>query len=669
VLHKEIPFLRIGLPFCFGIISGLYFQPAINTLVAVLIVLIFGILASLLLTRHRDNVIFGFFLTASLFAGGSILYTLEKRNISVLKSEQATFSCELSDYPEEKTNSYRIRIKLKERITIDTIESVKGFMLIYIRKDGMPPSWLPGDQLTIRCTPAEIRSNGNPYEFDYKFYCLNQGIRYSAFTDIKNITVQAIPKHRNLKYSALIIREKIIDMYRARGISEERLALVAAMTLGQKNLLDPEQKQNFLKAGVMHVMAVSGLHSVILSVFVFNLLFFLKRRFNVGRVLLTLFILWAFAFITGLTPSVLRATLMFSFLQFGNLMKRKVNSINSVLASAFLLAVIKPSVIFEAGFQLSYAAVLFIISFYKELYNKLHFRRWLPDKIWQSATVTLVAQAGTLPLTIMLFNRFPTWFIITNIIIVPLSSLLIITGCLVPLTFPVYFISKFIAVILDFEAGLTGMLTARAAALPFGSMENIGMTIPECILLSITIYVFAIFLLKKKPFPTFIPLAFLVIYTSFSTFTAFSKNNSSDLIVYNSPLSMSVGIRTGNALNVWSDTIIARPEVIRHAATLGLKLKTRCITGHLACISTGEKKIIICSSLKKNVLKKFDPDFIILTGPRPEIDAGIDLSQFRGTIILTGGRPAGNRLPENDHPTNELTVHSVRKSGAFIRRL
>ncbi len=669
MIHKEIPFLRIGLPFCFGIISGLYFEPGRFFLAIVIIVLISGFSASLLFTKYRDNFIFGFNLSAALFACGLLLYTLEKKNISELKPEQSTFKCILSDYPEEKTNSYRIKVKLTAKETKQSDFPVRGSMLIYVRKDSLLRSWLPGDQLTIKCIPSEIKSGGNPYEFDYRFYCMNQGIRYSSFASIKNITSHTAPKHRKLIHSALIIREKIIDMYRARGIKGEHLALVAAMTLGQKNMLDPEQKQDFMRAGVMHVMAVSGLHSVILSLFVFNLLFFLRRKFNVLRIIITIIVLWAFAFVTGLTPSVLRATLMFSFLQAGNLMKRKVNSINSVLASAFVLAIIKPSVIFDAGFQLSYAAVIFIISFYNELYFRIHLKKWLPDKIWQSAAVTLVAQAGTLPLTIMLFNRFPTWFILTNIIIVPLSSLLIITGCLVPLTFPVYFLSKFIAVILDLQTGLTGKLTAIAAGLPYSSLENIGMTTLECCILSLTIYVFFLFILKKQAFPIYLPLFLLVIYTAASSITFISRNTTSEIIVYNSPRELSLGIRTGNTLNVWSDTTVAGPEVVRHSATLGLKLKNRCISGNTLCINAGNKKIMICKVLKKDQFEKFDPDFIILTGLRPEIEKGIPLNRFSGTLVISGGTPTGMKLPTAGSSTSEMTVHSVRRSGAFIKRI
>ena len=290
---------------------------------------------------------------------------------------------------------------------------------------------------------------------------------------------------------------------------------MAAITLGQKNLLEPEQKQNFIKAGVMHIMAVSGLHAVILSMFVFYLLYFLRKRFNILRIIITILILWCFAFVTGLTPSVLRATIMFTFLQAGSLMKREPNGINPVLASAFVLIVARPSVIFDAGFLLSYFAVIYIISFYFDFYQKILFKSWFTDKIWQSAVVTIVAQLGTLPLTIMLFNRFPTYFILTNIIIVPLSNLLIIIGCLLPLLYPVQFLSHFLGFFLSSFTGLTEWLTARASSLPLSNIENIGMTTAECILLTVTIFLFTHYFIRKQPFSILYPLSFLDLICSF----------------------------------------------------------------------------------------------------------------------------------------------------------
>jgi competence protein ComEC len=395
----------------------------------------------------------------ALYICGLLLYANEKKSLSQLKEKPAIYNGILTDYPEEKANSIKIVLKLNSALYGSKPEPVKGSILIYLRKDNIRRRFLPGDLLKIRLTPSPIRNRGNPYEFDYRFYMENLGIKYSAYASPEDVLGSVRPGRRAPRYRALIIREKIIDLYRERGITGERLALVAAMTLGQKNMLEPEQKEIFIKAGVMHIMAVSGLHAVILSLFISHLLFFMKGKLKPIRIIITILLLWSFAFVTGLTPSVLRAALMFSFFETGSLIRRNVNNINSVLASAFVLILMKPSVIFDAGFLLSYSAVIFIICFYQVLYLKICYKTYIADKIWQSAVVTIIAQAGTLPLTISLFNRFPVWFIISNIVIVPLSSLLIIIGCLVPLTYPMKFISGPLAWLLGRLTGFTETLT------------------------------------------------------------------------------------------------------------------------------------------------------------------------------------------------------------------
>ena len=669
MLHKEIPFLRIGLPLCAGIISGLYIKPDITFLVITGIIIICGFLSSLLFNKYLTNQIFGYTLTISLFISGLLLYTNEKNSISILKPEKTIFTCTLSDYPEEKENSFRLIVKLNRKIEDGKSETVNGSILLYNKKDSSVVSLLPGDLLIIQCTPVEIANRGNPYEFDYRFFMENQGIRYYAFTNSHDIIRHIIPIHRKLIHRALIIREKIIWMFKERGIRGERLALVSAITLGQKRMLDPEQKLNFIKAGVMHIMAVSGLHAIILSLFVFNLLFFLKRRFNILRISITILILWSFAYVTGLTPSVLRATLMFSFLQGGKLMKRPANGINSVLASAFFLILVRPSVIFDAGFLLSYSAVIYIICFYSDFYLILHFKNWLTDKIWQSAAITMVAQAGTLPLTIMLFNRFPTYFILANITIVPISNLLIITGCLVPMFFQVHFLSQLLALLLNYLTGLTDLLTAHAASLPYSTIENIGSTALECILLTCTIFLFLHFILKKKSIPVFYPVIFLILFVFVGAVRDISSKTTNELVIYNTPGTSTIGIRTGKTLNLFSDSINVGPEVKRHCATLGLRIKSTVLKNNYQCIRAGRKEILITSFLNTKIIQDFVPDILILTGSKPEIEKDLILTHPPGIVIISSEATSGFRFPEQFAITGIDSIHFVRKSGAFIKRI
>ena len=669
MLTREIPFLRICLPLCAGIISGLYIHPDTALLIISGIVIISGFSISLFFNRSILNVLFGFPLAISLFISGLLLYSNEKDSISKLSSKPAMFACTLTDYPVQKANSYLLTVKLKSRIVNSRYEPVNGSLLLYHRKDSLVTKMLPGDLLILNCTPTPVSVRGNPFEFDYRFYMENQGVRYYAFTSGSSILNHSAPEHRKLIYKALMLRERIILMYRERGITGERLALVAAITLGQKNMLDADQKISFIKAGVMHIMAVSGLHTVILSLFVFNVLFFLKRRFNIIRIILTIIILWSFAFVTGLTPSVLRATLMFSFLQAGNLMKRPVNGINSVLASGFILILIRPSVIFDAGFQLSYSAVIYIIAFYRELYQKMAFSNYIMDKIWQSAVVTIVAQAGTLPLTIALFNRFPTYFILTNLIIVPLSSVLVIIGCLIPLLFPLKFLSHFLAMILDYLTGLTEFLTRQAAALPLSTIENVGMTNSECILFTITIFLFTCFLLNKKTMSVIFPISALAIFLLAGTAREIVTRRTNELVVYNTPGRSTIGIRTGKILNIYADTSVAVAEVKRHSSTVGLKIHMNRIGNSHSFIRAGKTNILISDKVNRKLIETFSPDIIILTGSRPTLEFG--KNPVTGTnfqVIAAEGFPqfSSSRWRQAVTATH---VYLVRKSGAFIGRI
>jgi competence protein ComEC len=667
VLHKEIPFLRICLPLFAGIISGLYIKPDNGLLLIFVIVTVSGLTTGIFINKYPTNIAFGFSLNSALFICGFLLYRNEKGSLSVLTPEQSVFCCTLSDYPAEKNNSRMLTVKLDCMITNKGSEVLKGGMIIYNKKDSFPAYLLPGDRMIIKCTPLEIKNRGNPFEFNYSFFMENHGIRYYALTDSRDISEYKMPSHRKLIYKALIIREKIINMYRELGVSENNLAIVAAITLGQKSMLDPEQKQEFSRAGVIHIMAVSGLHAMILSFFVLNILFFMKHRFNFVRVIAAILILWSFAFITGLASSVLRASLMFTFLQAGTLIKRRVNAINSVLASAFIIVLIKPTAIFDAGFLLSYSAVIFIIIFFRDLYLKLHFKRRIADKVWQLAVIAFVAQAGTIPITITLFNRFPTCFLLSNIIIVPLASLLIVTGCIIPAIFPVHFLSKFAGLWLNHLTGLIGLITAKTASLPFSSLENIGMLPVECILLTLTIFLFGYFFLKKRAISILYPLSSLLVLIITGTLIEIITRSTNELTVYNTPGSSEIGIRTGKILNLYTDSPETSPAVIKHCSMLGLRLISHSLNNKNYCLDVNGNKIFICTSASKEVIQNSKPEIVILTGTGPYKPIIFSTDWHPPTVIVTSKSSMNFGISVKSKNKATGSVHIIGESGAFIK--
>jgi hypothetical protein len=323
-------------------------------------------------------------------------------------------------------------------------------------------------------------------------------------------------------------------------------------------------------------------------------------------------------------------------------------------------------VIFDAGFLLSYSAVIFIIMFYRDLYTKLRFSNRISDFVWQSASVTIIAQLGTLPLTVMLFNRFPTWFILSNIIIVPVSSLVIITACLVPLTFPIRFISWCVARALDFLTGFTQLLTEKASLLPFSTIENIGIITVECILLMITIFLFTSVLLKRRSVPTLLAMISLVLFIIAGTAKSIRTKTTDELIVYNTTGYTTVGIRSGYVLNIFSDSLSSQ-EVNRHKAVLDLRERTSLLGRNPKLIMTGSRKILITEILTTKMLSELDPDYVILRGKKPLIEKDTGYTVRSCKLIIGTGVSSGFRIPDGIFESESVFI--VRKEGAFYGRL
>ena len=668
MLNKEIPFLRIVIPYCGGIISGLVLKPAPWFIAVCALVLFSGFFISRIFNKRQLNHFYGILLTLSIYLCGLVLSIIEKKQLSTLDQKEGHYICTLSEYPEEKPNSMRAILKLHSVINGSDTVPLKGSLMVWFRKDPFISKLLPGDILKLRCKPVPVVNRGNPHEFDYRFYLENKGIKYYSFAGREDILAHSRPEKPGLRYRSLIIREKIIEMYSVRGIADDRIGLVAAITLGEKNLLDPEQKQIFINAGVMHIMAVSGLHAVILSMFIMNLLFFLRGRLEFLRILTAVVLLWGFAFVTGLTPSVLRAALMFSFLQAGRLMKRDVNSINSTLASAMVLLIARPSMLFDAGFLLSYSAVIYIICFYRSFYMKIHFKNYAADKVWQSAAVTILAQAGTLPLTISLFNRFPVWFLLTNIIIVPLSSLVVIIGCLVPLTYPLRFISGPLTLAMDKLTGITELITAEAASLPLATIENIGMISFESFLFFVFIFLFTLSLLNRQTIPSRIPLIALGLLACAGTVRSINDRVSGELIVYNGISESQVAVRNGRMLNLWSESDTIYPEAARHSMTRGLKVYPVHTLSGPCLIESGGKRILVCDKLTGSLLQSSRPDLVVLKGKYPSIDRRASPDIMPETLVIGSEASASPRITAGQRERIAV-IHDTGVSGAFRRRL
>ena len=304
------------------------------------------------------------------------------------------FSGTVTSPAAERTNHFRYDFELKHVSSDDTLEQIQGVIHLYVRKDSTSRIlYHYGDQLLISGRFYEISGPGNPHEFDFKKYSSLQNIHGHAFVrsrhikQIGNTTPNAVLKYAYLLQSnAAQIIDKHVTEPRENGIAK-------ALLLGIKDHLDNEVKKSYSAAGAMHVLAVSGLHVGIVYLFLQFLLGKLKST-KLGRqvfALISIIAIWSYAFITGLSPSVLRAATMFSIVAFGEVKATKGNVYNSLGLAAFILLLFDPYLIYSVGFQLSFSAVFGIVYLQPKMYRLLEFDSMLLDKAW---AITCVFSSG-----------------------------------------------------------------------------------------------------------------------------------------------------------------------------------------------------------------------------------------------------------------------------------
>lgn len=311
-------------------------------------------------------------------------------------------------------------------------KNVHGKILVTILKDSTSSAFKVDDLLLISSEIEEVAGPSNPYQFDYKKYLKNLGVFHQVRISEKQI-LQRSNGPTSLRGFSENIRNHIIHKLSETPIEKAQRVIIQALILGQRKDISKEMYGEYIAAGALHILAVSGLHVGILFLilsWLFKPLEYLKFGKQAKSVLLLLF-LWGFAILAGLSPSVVRAVTMFSFFGLAGMLDRPTNSFNTLFLSFFTLLVFNPNWLYHVGFQLSYLAVFFILWIQPELY-KLYIPKFYLDKLlWGIITVTLAAQIGIAPLSLYYFHQFPGLFFITNLVILPFLAIILAGGLLV----------------------------------------------------------------------------------------------------------------------------------------------------------------------------------------------------------------------------------------------
>ena len=342
-----------------------------------------------------------------------------------------TFMGRVIEEPVETAETVRTVIEIRQIINNDTVIMNPGRTMAYFRKDSLSMQLEYGDMIVFQGKLTVPEGPKNPGEFNYAEFLALQNVHYIVFISGDNWSLLGTSSNK-LKSLAIKARKYLLNVLKDNGLAGNDYAVAAAILLGYDQLLEPELEQNYVTAGAMHILCVSGLHVGIIYLVLNFLLGFLRRNKlqKIIKVILLLTMIWFYALLTGFSPSVQRASLMITIFILATLSSKQKDVYNTLAASAIILLFVDPFIIFNVGFQLSYTAVLGILMFYKPIAGIFFIKNPVVRKIWEIVAVSTAAQLGTFPLAAHYFHFFPTYFWLTNIFIFPLSFAIVGAGML-----------------------------------------------------------------------------------------------------------------------------------------------------------------------------------------------------------------------------------------------
>ncbi len=525
-----VPVARAAIPFATGLL--LYEQiQSINVHIIVGMVLFILLLSYCLLTFRttRSHIIFGVGVILFFYFSGIVLGRIDTQTIASDLHEKSGFIAGwIMDSPVEKERSWVVQIEAAYFISDTATLHLRENVQVYLHKETGISELIPGTFWLFMGETVEIRNHGNPGEFDYASYMQRRNFRHSLFCS----SARCLIPQPVSRYLPARIRQKIISNWDS---DDSGTAVLSAITLGYKSLLDRPTKQAFSDAGAMHLLAVSGLHVGMVWWILDLLLRFPghSRFWRTSKLLVILVILWFYAAITGLSESVTRSVTMFSLVAFSKAVNRHSNIYNTLLLSGFLLLFLKPDRIMEPGFQLSYLAVFGIITI-QPLCSKVYVScmkpiRWILDLV----SVSIAAQLATLPLVLLYFNQFPVWFILTNLGAIPLVTVILVLFVLFS-PFLIFFpdVDLFSFLLLKLACLLNSLINL-ISSLPGAVISDIGLHPTVAFSLLVTIIAMVSLLIYRRFIFLLVLLFFLVLTSCLSIVLWIGQADQTTFEVYN----------------------------------------------------------------------------------------------------------------------------------------
>jgi competence protein ComEC len=566
---QTVPFVRILLPFIAGILIAVYAETGLLTVMlfsaAAVFVHVFLTWSSL--GRSYNYRWFHGLVINLIFLTAGIAFVQLKSELSAedhfSKFREYDFAVvTITEPPVQKAKSFKLLGRVSSLIGDSGEIAVSGNILLYLEKDSLSSALSYGDNIIVPSAFREVQEPPNPDEFNFKRYLHFKNIHYQQYVTSDKWSKVSEKNGWWLISFSYELRDILLSVFRENIPQKTEMGIAEALLFGYKDDLDPAIVQAYASTGTLHVLAVSGLHVAIVFYLATWSLIFLDRwrKGRIAKALLIIGLLAIYALVTGLSPSVLRAVTMFSFIIIGKQLNRNSSIYNTLAASAFILLCIDPLYIADVGFQLSYIAVLGIVFVHPRIYELWIPRGYITDKVWQISSVSLAAQLATFPLGLFYFHQFPNYFLVSNLIIIPLTTLIVYAGILLLLLSPVPFLATLLGKLIGFSIWCTDQVVLFLEKMPFATISGLSISPAETILIYALLLCIIAFLLQKNIRWLHAGVTLSVILGLYNARESLDQHQQKKIIVYSVGRATALGFMDGTSSLLLADTLLLRDE-------------------------------------------------------------------------------------------------------------
>jgi competence protein ComEC len=682
----RVPFVRLLAPLVGGIVAQWYFECSYRLVAVVAIVSLLSLVAFSLL-RAKDKYRCGYtsgicvnLLIASIGAGLVWFHDVrnEKDWIGIVSRENSAVVVTLQEPLVEKTNSFKALAGVEGVYRKPKYESCEGNIIIYFKKDSSVKRLNYGTEIIFNKALQEIKNTGNPGAFNYQRYSLFQSVTHQVYLSEDNYVVLPTEHKDRFRQFILDCRNWVVGTLQAFIRSEKEQGLAEALLIGYKDDLDKSLVQSYTNTGVVHIIAISGMHLAL----IYGLLLLITSPLGKGRLrwlrtILILLGLWLFTLLAGAQASVVRSAVMFTCIVIGEVLSRKASIYNTLALSAFVLLVYNPFWLWDVGFQLSYAAVLSIVAFYSPVYHWVYFPNKSLDFMWRTVAISIAAQILTTPISLYHFHQFPVLFLFTNIVAVPLSSV-VLFGEIFICVFSWYTpIARILGSLTETMIYWMNSYLEIIERVSFSLWKGFSISVPQTFLLLVFVTTACVWFNRKAKWLLWTALGSLLLFVSLRSASFIQAYGQRKLIVYNVSKLSAIELINGREYNYIGDSALlsdeylvnfhVRPSRVVHRVSQRQTLPVCCKD-----LEFCNKRIAIIdsSTIFTPLETKLRIDVLIVS-KNPKLYVSDLVRSFSiGHIVVCASVPVWKaRLWKRDCDSLGIHCFDVREKGAFVMNL